>query len=146
MPNVAKVLGEEISRLAKKEARAATAKLTEQVRKLRKTVQNQSHQIAGLKKELSRKADKSVRDPVVPQASGDGKAIRVGPDSIKRLRVKLKLSQNEMGRLMGVSALTVSNWEGGKFSPRGENRETISALRKMRVREVKARLEKLSGG
>lgn len=39
------------------------------------------------------------------------------PDEIKALRKKLKLSQEGMGHLIGVSFTTINRWELGKRKP-----------------------------
>ncbi len=36
---------------------------------------------------------------------------------IRETRVRLKMSQNELARQLGVSRETVSRWENGKFKP-----------------------------
>lgn len=36
---------------------------------------------------------------------------------IKKLREKMFLSQSELGSLLGVSYVTISRWEQGKFEP-----------------------------
>ncbi|MDE7082309.1 MAG: helix-turn-helix domain-containing protein [Clostridia bacterium] len=44
---------------------------------------------------------------------------------IRELRKNKKLSQNELGKLLGFSARTVSDWENGNTEP---NIATIKAL------------------
>lgn len=39
------------------------------------------------------------------------------PECIVNFRLELKLTQEKLARLIGVSAMTVSNWERGKTSP-----------------------------
>lgn len=39
------------------------------------------------------------------------------PDLILTLRAKLNLSQEEFGKLLGVSLNSVSRWERGEFEP-----------------------------
>jgi DNA-binding transcriptional regulator YiaG len=48
-----------------------------------------------------------------------------------------------MGALVGVSAQTIYNWEGGTTRPRAEQLAAIAAVRKMGKREVKARLDQM---
>lgn len=38
-------------------------------------------------------------------------------DAILRLRAKLKLSQEEMAKMMEVSAVSINRWENGKCEP-----------------------------
>jgi len=49
-------------------------------------------------------------------------------EEIKQLRIKLGKTQVEMGRLVGVDALTVSRWERNKTRP---NKWTRRALEKL---------------
>lgn len=46
--------------------------------------------------------------------------------AIKKLRKKLLLTQNEFAELLGVTLVTVSRWESGKFEP------TMRVKRKLR--------------
>lgn len=38
-------------------------------------------------------------------------------DAILMLRAKLKLSQEELAKLMEVSAVSINRWENGKYEP-----------------------------
>ena len=38
-------------------------------------------------------------------------------DAILKLRAKLKLSQEELAKLMEVSAVSINRWENGKYEP-----------------------------
>ena len=50
------------------------------------------------------------------------------PDLILTLRAKLNLSQEEFGKLLGVSLNSVSRWERGEFEP--------TKLVKVRLKEL----------
>ncbi len=50
------------------------------------------------------------------------------PVQIKRLRKGLSLTQGELGKLLGVSALTVGSWERGKASPGQDNRRALAQI------------------
>ena len=41
-------------------------------------------------------------------------------DKIKQVRMKLKLSQTEMAKELGVAYSTLNRWENGKFKPNYE--------------------------
>ena len=143
MPDVARALREEITRLARKETKAGVQPLAKQIRELRMAVRDQKKQISELRKQLSRKADNQPQAQIDPRAA-DQKAVRISPGSIKKHRGRLGLSQKQLGLLLGVSSLTVGNWENGHSVPRGQNRLAIAELRRMRVRDAQARLGKLS--
>ena len=137
MPDIKAVLSEEIRRLAKKEIRTALIPLV-------KTVTEQRHTISELKKriavlEKSGITEKSVRESDTAPAE-EIKKLRLNAAGIVRVRSKLKLTQNEFAKLLGVSLHTVSFWELGKTSPRAEAKVAICALRSAGKREIKRRL------
>ena len=70
---------------------------------------------------------------------------RFSPGWIKTRREKLKLSANDYGRLIGVSALTVYKWEGGKSRPRKEALARLVAVKDIGRQEALRRLETLAG-
>ena len=137
MPDIKAVLSEEIRRLAKKEIRTALIPLV-------KTVTEQRHTISELKKriavlEKSGITEKAVRESDTAPAEAI-KKLRLNAAGIVRVRTKLKLTQNEFAKLLGVSLHTVSFWELGKASPRAEAKAAICALRSAGKREIKRRL------
>ena len=142
MPDVASVLKEEIIRLSRSEIKKQIDPLNKRVQELKKTVTQQKKQIAALEKSQSQ-ADKKVPDAAPPIAEEKSSSRKITVASIKAQRKRLKLSQREMGLLLAVSTMTITRWEQGKGSPRGENRDAFVALRGMGKRQVKERLEEL---
>jgi putative transcriptional regulator len=57
---------------------------------------------------------------------GDPKVItrtdRIDPDSVAVIRGRMKLSQGEFARLLGISVDTLQNWEQGRRKPSGAAR------------------------
>ena len=47
---------------------------------------------------------------------------RIEPDSVAVVRAKLKLSQSEFARMLGISVDTLQNWEQGRRQPTGAAR------------------------
>ncbi len=47
---------------------------------------------------------------------------RIEPDSVAVVRAKLKLSQSEFARMLGISVGTLQNWEQGRRQPTGAAR------------------------
>ena len=47
---------------------------------------------------------------------------RIEPDSVAVVRTRLKLSQSEFARLLGISVDTLQNWEQGRRQPSGAAR------------------------
>lgn len=147
MPNIATVLKSEISRLARKEARAETDAL-------KKTVSQQRAQIAALRRrldELERQHKRSRKRPAAaaPEASEDGGADakhRFSAKGLATCRQRLGLSAADFGRLVGVSQLSIYKWEQGQQRPRQRYLPAIAAVRKIGKREANARLEQLTAG
>ncbi len=142
MPDVARVLKEEISRIARKEAKALMGPIAKQVRGLRRTVREQEKLIGELEARLAGKVGREQQGQTEagsPEVGAEA-SIRIAPASIKSNRDRLGLSQKELGLLLGVSALTVSRWETGKAAPRVQNRLALGGMRKMGVRDARAGL------
>jgi DNA-binding XRE family transcriptional regulator len=143
MPNIGNVLKEEIIRLSRKESRS-------QVDSTRKATIRHRREIAALKREmaqlerrvalLSRKI-LAAAPVVAPDTSG--KPARF---SAKRLRVhreRLGLSADDFGKLLGVSAQSIYNWEQEKARPRAGLLAKVASLRGIGKRDASARLEQL---
>jgi transcriptional regulator with XRE-family HTH domain len=66
----------------------------------------------------------------------NAKALRVQ-------RERLGLSAEDFGKLLGVSAQSIYNWEHAKARPRAEQVSKLAALRGIGKREAEARLDQL---
>ena len=142
MPNILQSFREEVSRIARKEVRAACDPLKKHVRVLRRTVREQQEVIAKLERTLSKVVNLSGGTPATlytPKEEKKTKA-RVTAGSIKRHRHRLGLSQTELGQLLDVSLNSVVRWEGGKSRPRAQHQAALVRLRSMGVREVRKML------
>ena len=143
MPDVGRVFKEESTRLARKEVRTAVNPILGQLRELRKGILELSSRVARIEKNITRLQKAEQRESSTPKAE-PGKDIRVSPTSVKKLRKRLKLSQEKMGKLLGVSGVTILNWEQAKSRPRPANKDAIAELRDVGVRDVNLLLEGLS--
>ena len=111
MPNIQKILNEEIRRLARREIRNELADLKKQLASMRKSITEQSCRIKALEDVVLAPA-KSVQPPVNPPTAE--KPVRVTAGRIKKLRMKLCLSQRSFAVLLGVtpnSIYTIGNPE-----------------------------------
>ena len=146
MPNIAQMLKQEISRLARKEVRQECASLQTQVRNLRDTVSKQKKVIDKLEKivsSLGGKTPKSSKPIQAPIEAEEGKVrVRMSAASIKRIRDKFAISQAQMGQLMDVSTNTIVRWEAGTSTPRDRYKLALAELRSTGKREIKKRLKK----
>ena len=146
MPNVAQVLKEEISRLARKEIRASCDPLRKQVQSLRRTVRTQQETIDKLERSLSKMVEMTATEAgtslYAPTEEKEQRSrARVTPSSIRRHRLRLGLSQAQLGGLLNVSTNTIVRWEQGSSKPRVQHRTALLRLRDLGVRDVKQILE-----
>jgi len=143
MPNIASVLRDEITRLARKEIRVQTAVLQRSSAQHRRDIADLKREVASLKKKvalLEKQAPKKVAATVSRQDAGK---LRFVASGFKSHRERVGLSAKDYGRLIGVSEMSIYNWESGQTKPRREHLPVIAAVRKMGKREAKARLEQL---
>ena len=142
MPDIGKMLREEIARLARREVRSQTSVLGKQVRDLKKVVVAQKKLIAKMQKALksAEARPRGTRQPTPP--AEEKQDIRISPASIQKHRSRLGLTQKQLGTLLGVSTVTIGNWESGKAKPQGRNRQAVADFRQLTVREAEARLAK----
>jgi DNA-binding transcriptional regulator YiaG len=146
MPNVARVLKEEIARIARKEVKAAVAPGRKASVRLRKDVAGLKGQVASLEMEskslqalLKRMAASQPATAAVPDT---GKKPRITAKGLRSLRRKLGLSQAEFAGLIGVSRQAVANWEKrqGAVRVRETTKSAILPLRTIGAREARKRL------
>lgn len=146
MANIGKVLKDEIARLARKQVRSevgSTKKIVAQQRReiasLKRTVDDQRRRIDFLERQEKRR----VENPEVSEEEVE--AARFSPKWLRAHRQKLGLSAADYAKLVGVSMLTIYNWEGEKSRPRPAQLAKLVAIRGLGVREARRRLELLNG-
>ena len=65
---------------------------------------------------------------------GDRKVVtrtdRIDPDSVAVVRSRMKLSQSEFARMLGISVDTLQNWEQGRRQPTGAARVLLRVAAK----------------
>lgn len=145
MPNIASVLKEEITRLARKEIRGDIADL-------RKALATQRSDIAELKRK-NRELEQTVRRlqkasgtaPPAPSAGPKPEAsgLRFSAKGLATHRKRLGLSVADVGLLVGASDQSVYLWEAGTVRPRAKHLPAIAALRTLGKREAAARLAEI---
>ena len=144
MADLAAALKEEIRRLARKEIRAETgttkqavAHYRREIAKLKRQVREQEKKIAFLEAQER----KRLEEPQAAEEAAEG--VRFSARSVKSQRERLGLSAADYAKLVGVSPLTIYNWEHGKSRPRKEQLAALVAVRGIRKRGALARLELL---
>ena len=141
MPNIAVTFRQEIIRLARKEIRRETKILRKASAQYRSLIAELKRETKELKSDVFRFALRASRDaaPHVPEA-GSGKA-RFSAKSVIAQRKRLGLSAADFGKLIGVTAQTIFNWEHGGSRPRQAQIDALGSLRNIGKREAMARLE-----
>lgn len=141
MPNIAAVLKDEIRRLARKEVKACTSTTKQAVAQYRKAVAGLKRLIQEQQKRLALFASQSQNRRDQPQTGEDPLAgARYSARSVRAQRNRLGLSAEDYGRLVGVSGLTIYNWEHGKARPRKAQLAALIAVRGIGKREALKRL------
>jgi DNA-binding transcriptional regulator YiaG len=144
MPNIAAVLKDEIRRLARKEVKAhtsttkqAVAQYRRDIAKLKRLVQEQQKRIMS----FAAQAQSGRNQPSTDDEPLAG--VRYSARSVRAQRKRLGLSADDYGRLVGVSGLTIYNWEHGKARPRKAQLASLISVRGIGKREA---LKKLATG
>ena len=140
MPNIASLLKEEITRLARKELRIKTEQLKKASTQHRSDIAALKRRVATLEQQVFRLVKMAAKTSVVPVSPEEGSKIRFTAKGFAAQRQRLGLSAADMGTLIGVSAQTVYNWESEKSSPREMQMAGIAAVRKFGKNEASARL------
>jgi DNA-binding transcriptional regulator YiaG len=139
MTNIATALKAEVQRIARKEIRSQTAQFRKASSQYRRDIAALKRQLATLERALrgSRKRAAESSDTAASEAVG---AKRFSAKGLRSHRVRLGLSAREAGRLLGVSAQSVNNWENQKAVPRPSQVAAIAALRSMGKRAAQEKL------
>jgi DNA-binding XRE family transcriptional regulator len=141
MPDIATALKAEIQRIARKEIRVQTEAI-------RKASTLHRREIAALKRQVKaleqanaalRRAPR-VRAAAPDAPAPDAPAVRWSAKRFQAQRLRLGLSAEALGRLLGVSGQSVYNWEQEKATPRAGQLQAIAALRTMGKRQAQAAL------
>ena len=147
MPDIGKLLKEEIKRLALRSSRPLHKNMKKDVALLK-------HAVAALKKENARMAKTCAalsehmrgalaQSPALPEKTLG--RLRIGPKLILAQRKRLDLSRVEFAKLLGVSAGAVVSWESGKVRPRENVKAALAGIRQMGKSQARQRLQVLSG-
>jgi DNA-binding transcriptional regulator YiaG len=143
MPNIAAVLKSEISRIARKEARTATASTKKGSRSHRADIAALKKRVLALELQLRRiaKVGRKPTPEVEPEAAGT--LSRFSPKGLKSMRRRLGLSAHDLGLLIGASSQSVYNWEDRKSRPQAKYLAALAFVKTKSKRDVAARLETL---
>jgi DNA-binding transcriptional regulator YiaG len=127
-----------IARGARKQVRRAATPLRRDVRRLRQAVRELRAQVATLRETAARWAENHAGRGWQPTVSEEeARAARLSPRLVRKLRLRLDLSQAAVARLVGVSPAAVVQWEQGRATPSGKNRAALVGLRRVGKRQAK---------
>jgi len=141
MPNIATLLKNEISRVARKEQRGESLALKKALSSHRAEIAALKRRTQALEQALRRLTRAGARAAPAQEADGGPTpAIRFSAKSLASQRRRLGLSAAECGLLVGTSAQSIYNWEAGKVRPRARHLVAIAALRTLGKKDAAAHL------
>jgi DNA-binding transcriptional regulator YiaG len=141
MPNIAVVLREEITRLARKEVKTQTGALRKASSEQRKKIAEMRRQISELQRKVALLEKQMSKDSDGKTGAGKDRSFRFSPKGLRSNRKRLGLSASDFGKLVGVTGQTVYMWEREATRPREQQLDALAALRSMGKKEASARLE-----
>ena len=141
MPDIAAVLKQEITRLARKETKAHSEPVRKANAQYRRDIADLKREVRALKKRvdfLERQERKRLTRPT-PESQAEGR--RFSPAWLKAHRERLGLAAADYAELVSVSPQTIYNWEHGRSKPRKQQLASLAAIRGIGKREALRRLE-----
>lgn len=138
MSNLASVLKQEISRLARKEVKAASEGTKKTIIRLRAETAALKKRIKELESQVAhiRSHGNAMPVPVLDKST----TIRFSPKAIRTHRKRLGFSAEHYAKILGVSMQTVYHWEQGKSRPRQAQLQRLAVVRQMGKREANKQL------
>ncbi len=118
-------------------AREVLGNLPDQVRDMRRTLRDVEKAVEELTGQVSELVAARREEMAVPPAEEEEvQKSRVTRRTLKSMRRRFDLTQQELAYLLEVSPVTVTSWETGKSRPRKANQARIITLREMEPAEV----------
>jgi DNA-binding transcriptional regulator YiaG len=147
MASLAVALKDEIRRLARKEIKQQTAATAQAATRHRRDIARLKRQMNDLERKMAfLEAQERKRLGTAESSQPMDNGARFSARSVKAQRRRTGLSAADYARLVGVSPLTIYNWEQGKTRPRKEQLSALVGLRGIGKREAQAKLALLSNG
>ena len=141
MPNLAAVMKDEIRRLARKEIKAETSTTRRSIAQYRKDIIALKRQVNDLTRDVAYLRKQAHKRVAPTSTSGTTVTPRFSPGWVEAHRHRLQLSAADYGDLVGVSALTIYNWEKGKTKPGRPQLAAWAEVRTLGKRDALKRLE-----
>jgi transcriptional regulator with XRE-family HTH domain len=142
MANIVKMLNGEIRRLARRELRGEVSGLRKSGAALRREIAGLKKQLVALHRSLKGVARRQGRMAAAPAGGAEGPVnLRFSAKGLRKHRDRLGLSARDFAKLIGVSALSIYNWELGKSRPGASKLNRIAEVRALGKREALKQLE-----
>ncbi len=134
----------EVARLARKEIRDQVGGTQKASAHHRREIAQLKREIAALQKQVryleKREGRRLATKTVAASDSAGAEGTRFSPKWLKAHRKKLGFSAREYALLVGVSQLTIYNWENGKSKPQAAKLDKLVSVRGIGKREALQRL------
>ena len=144
MPNIGALLRDEITRLSRRTLRSEVGATKKATAQHRRHIAALKRQVAQLERQVSLLVRRQPQlAPAVP-VQANAKRVRFVAKGLRSQRERLGLSATDFGRLVGVSAQSIYNWEHESTRPRAEQAAMLAALRAFGKKEAQARLQQLA--
>jgi len=141
MPNLAVALKQEICRLARREIKAQAAPTRQAILQYRHEIARLKRQIRDQQRKVAMLESRKPNGVASMEIEDDPLAgLRFSARSVCSQRRRLRLSAEDYGKLIGVSGLTIYNWEHGRTRPRAAQFEALASVRGITRREAAERL------
>lgn len=146
MSDIARVLKEEIQRLARRQVRAALGPIRRDTVRLKKLVVGLRREVVALSRansQLVKKVAPVVAVKETEELTQKAATLRPTSKSIGRLRARLGLTQEQFGQLLGVSGQSVVQWaaKDGRIRLRRSTLSALAGIQGIGKREAWRRLE-----
>ena len=141
MTTLAVALKDEIRRLARKEIKSQTGPTAHAVAHFRREIAKLKRQTREYDKKIAflEAQERNRRGAPTPSHGSDDNS-RFSARSVKSQRRRTGMSAADYALLVGVSSLTIYNWEHGKSRPRKSQLDALVAVRGLGKRQAQAKL------
>jgi len=141
MPNFAVALKQEICRLARREFKSQAAPTRQAIVQYRHEIARLKQQVRDQQRKMAMLESRKSNGAVSVEIDDDPLAgLRFSARSVRAQRRRLRLSAEDYGKLVGVSGLTIYNWEHGRTRPRAAQFEALANVRGITRSEAAERL------
>ena len=136
MGKIETTLKAEITRLSRRETKGLISKPMVELGRLRRRLAAVERELRAIKAASAEEKAKAKIRTATETIAGD-QSVRLSPRLIRSLRGRLAISQAELAKLVGVSAVAVGSWETGRSKPRAATKARIAGLRRLGRREAR---------